>query len=263
LIKASTIVFAVATYLLFTATFIYFLFFMSNTSIGHSVDAKPPMNASTFALLFDFLLILPFCLTHSVMARPWFKRLLARHLPAQLERGVYVMVSSITLLLLCRFYQPVEPVIWDLGSGAQAQLLRVLFWCGAGLVIAASFAIDHFSFTGVRQAWTYANRGRPARDRLREPLLYRLVRHPIQLGVLLLLWSAPTMSLGHLFLSISLTCYIMLALQLEERDLINTFGAEYLFYRERVPMLIPFTRTPKPVVSGRGRRLSESPSLSG
>lgn len=62
------------------------------------------------------------------------------------------------------------------------------------------------------------------------------------LGFLVAFWAAPKMTSGHLLFSIGTTAYILIALQLEERDLTAQLGERYRDYRRRVPMLIPNPR---------------------
>ena len=42
--------------------------------------------------------------------------------------------------------------------------------------------------------------------------------------------------------ALATTAYILIAIQLEERDLVASLGEDYRAYRRRVPMLIPFLR---------------------
>ena len=50
------------------------------------------------------------------------------------------------------------------------------------------------------------------------------------------------MTLAHLLFSVATTAYILIAIQLEERDLVREHGDSYETYRRSVPMLIPFIR---------------------
>ncbi len=50
------------------------------------------------------------------------------------------------------------------------------------------------------------------------------------------------MTVAHLVFAVITTAYILVAIQLEERDLVRVHGKAYVDYRHRVPMLIPFSR---------------------
>jgi protein-S-isoprenylcysteine O-methyltransferase Ste14 len=105
--------------------------------------------------------------------------------------------------------------------------------------------INHFDLFGLRQVYL-AWRAKPYTDLdFHVRFFYRLVRHPLMLGFLIAFWAAPTMTAGHLLFSITMTGYILIATQFEERDLVAALGDDYRNYRREVPALLPLGRRPR------------------
>jgi protein-S-isoprenylcysteine O-methyltransferase Ste14 len=121
-----------------------------------------------------------------------------------------------------------------------------MFWLGWAIVLASTFMISHFELFGLRQVFAVWRRRPQAETGFQSTLFYRLVRHPLNLGFLIAFWSAPTMTAGRLLFAAATTAWILLAIQLEERDLLALLGAPYAAYRDRVPMLLPRLRRSQP-----------------
>jgi protein-S-isoprenylcysteine O-methyltransferase Ste14 len=190
------------------------------------------------ALAIDLGLMALFALQHSGMARPAFKRWWVRFVTEVAERSTYVLLSSLALLFLFWYWRPVGGVIWATTDPSGRALLYAVYAAGWLVVLVATFLINHFDLFGLRQAWLYF-RGRPYTPlQFTMPVLYRIVRHPLYVGWLLVFWATPRMTATHLVFAAALTAYILAAIRWEERDLVDAHP-EYADYRRRVPMLIP------------------------
>jgi protein-S-isoprenylcysteine O-methyltransferase Ste14 len=232
-----TLAYGTLSYLVFFLTFLYAIGFVGNVAVPKSLDSLPTDPWPT-ALLVDLALLGLFAVQHSVMARPGFKRLLTRVVPAAAERSTYVLASSLTLILLFSQWRPLGGLIWDVQHPVGRGALYGGFAVGWALVLIATFAINHFDLFGLRQTWR-AFRGRPqAALPFTTPVLYRIVRHPLYVGWLFAFWSTPTMTVTHLLFAVVTTAYILVAIRLEERDLLHAHP-EYAEYRRRVPMIVP------------------------
>lgn len=239
-----TFVYGVACYAVFLATFLYAIGFVGGFAVPTTLDGAatgPPLTA----LLVDLGLLTLFALQHSGMARRGWKERLTRLLPAPIERSTYVLVSSLTLALLFWQWRPLGGVVWNVTHPAGRLLLLGLFAFGWGLVLVSTFLINHFDLFGLRQVWLEL-RGTPyTRLRFGTPGPYRLVRHPLYVGWFFAFWMTPTMTAAHLVFAIATAGYILVAIQLEEQDLVREHGAAYEEYRRSVPMLIPSFRRAK------------------
>ena len=235
--RITAFVYGVVCYLAFFATFLYAIGFLGNFVVPKSIDSGPQA-PFLYALAINAVLLALFALQHSVMARPWFKAAWTRIVPSSVERSTYVLFSSLALLLLFWKWEPMGGVIWNV-TNLDAQIaLNCLFGLGVLIILAASFLINHFDLFGLRQVWLNL-RGVPYTDlAFSTPGLYRIVRHPLYVGWLLMFWAAPVMTVAHLVFTLGTTAYILIAIQFEERDLLQ-FHKEYAEYREQVPMLIP------------------------
>ena len=235
--RTAILVYGVASYLVFFATFLYAIGFVGNLLVPKSIDGAPGLPLAE-ALAIDLALLAVFALQHSVMARPAFKRWLVRRIPEAAERSTYVLASSAALLVLFACWQPLGGTVWSVEHPIGRALLYAGFAFGWGLVLVTTFLIDHFDLFGLRQSWL-AFRGRPyTPPRFVTPWPYRVVRHPLYVGWFFAFWCTPVMTVTHLVFAIATSAYILVAIRLEEHDLVAAHP-EYAGYRQRVPMLVP------------------------
>ena len=237
MIRILTLAYGAVSYVMFLLTFLYAIGFLGNVVVPKSLDSGATDPWPT-ALLIDLGLLSLFAIQHSVMARQGFKRVLTTIIPAAVERSTYVLGSSLALLLLFWQWRPLGGIVWDVQHDVARAVLFGGFAFGWLLVLLTTFVINHFDLFGLRQTWR-AFRGQPqAALQFVTPILYRIVRHPLYVGWLFAFWSTPTMTVTHLLFAVVTTAYILVAIQLEERDLMRAHP-EYAEYRRRVPMLVP------------------------
>jgi len=231
--------YGVVSYAIFFATFLYAIGFVGNLFVPKSMDSAPEVPLG-IALLIDAGLLGLFAIQHSVMARPAFKRWWTRVIPQEAERSTYTLLSSLALIALFAFWEPMGGVVWNVQSPVAQLLIQAAYAFGWLLVLVSTFLINHFDLFGLRQVWLQLRRRPYTPLPFKTPVLYRYVRHPLYVGWFFAFWSTPTMTVTHLVFAIATTAYILIAIQLEERDLVKEHP-EYAQYRERVPMLVPFT----------------------
>ncbi len=228
------------SYALFLVVFVYAIGFVGGLT-PRSVDNAIAAPAG-WAVAVDVLLLTLFAAQHSVMARPAFKRWWTRFVPQPIERSTYVLLASLVLALLLWQWRAIPAVVWDVTWQPARLAVWTLFWLGWGIVLASTFMINHFELFGLRQVFAVWRSRSLSETGFRTTLFYRVIRHPLNLGFIVAFWAAPTMTVGHLLFAAMTTAWILVAMQLEERDLMAALGPRYAAYRETVPMLVPGLR---------------------
>jgi protein-S-isoprenylcysteine O-methyltransferase Ste14 len=233
------LVYAMAVYLLFLAELGYAAGFFAGFGVPKGID-QGPRAAAPVAVTIDLLLLLLllFAVQHTVMARPWFKRRWTRIVPEPAERASFVLAASLVLALLFWLWRPVGGTVWNL-SGPGADALWAVYAAGWATAISSTFLISHSDLFGLRQAWLQARRVRYSPPPFTERGLYGRIRHPLMTGFVVVFWSAPAMTAGHVLFAAAATGYILAGIAFEEHDLIQSLGDTYTAYRARVPALIP------------------------
>ncbi|KAA1251819.1 isoprenylcysteine carboxylmethyltransferase family protein [Mycobacterium simiae] len=233
-----TIAYGATCYLIFLAAFLYAIGFVGNLVVPRSIDNGVAASTGQ-AVVVNVVLLALFAVQHSVMARPAFKRRWTRFVPTTVERSTYVLASSLVLFILFWQWRTMPAVVWNVTWPPGRIGLQVLFWLGWATVLASTFMINHFDLFGLRHVYLAWHAKPYTHIAFRAPLLYRVVRHPLMLGFIIAFWAAPRMTAGHLLFALATTGYILIALQLEEHDLIAALGDQYRQYRRQVPILIP------------------------
>jgi protein-S-isoprenylcysteine O-methyltransferase Ste14 len=244
--RAVLLVFGLLAYVTFLITLLAVIAFLSGFPVlsWFGLPQREPATGDAIgpAVAVDVALLLLFVVQHTIMARPAFKARWTRVVGEAAERSVFVLASSLVLVLLLLEWRPIAGHAWHL-QGPAATALWVLGAAGWGLVLLSSFLIDHFELFGVKQVLAaFSGRSyRPAEFRERGP--YRLVRHPLMLGFVVAFWACPVMTWDRLLFAVAACGYISLVgLRFEERDLLATHGKVYEDYRRRVPRLLPWPR---------------------
>lgn len=231
-------IYGIGCYIFTAIAFICFACFVSNTFIPQALDA-PRMVPLPRAIATDLSLLGIFALQHSGMARQGFKARWTKIMPQPIERSTYILFSSCCLLLFVFCWQPLGGMVWQIQNPILIISLNILAIAGGIMAATATFLTNHFDLFGLRQVYLYWQNKNYTTLEFKTPALYHLIRHPIYTGTLTLLWSTATMTISHLVLAMGLTVYILGAIPLEEKDLVEFYGQDYQEYQKRVPMLFP------------------------
>jgi protein-S-isoprenylcysteine O-methyltransferase Ste14 len=206
-----------------------------------------PLGLHTFGLsffnllLFDTLLSCLFFLQHSGMIRRSFRMRVGWSRDS--EGILFTIASSIPLILLVVFWQESDVLLISL-QGASRYLSRFIFFLSVMGSLWAVAALGSFDSFGI-QPLLARLRNREVKEQpfaIRGP--YRWVRHPIYLFVLILIWSYPDLTADRLLFNVLWTIWIITGTVLEERDLVDHFGDNYIKYQKEVPMLLPYRLIP-------------------
>lgn len=229
-------------YAAFFAVFLYAIAFVGDLGVAPKTIDSGEHGPIGLALLIDLGLLSLFALQHSGMARPGFKRVWTRIVPEPAERPTYVLLSSLLLAALFALWQPIGGTVWEAESELAARAILVVYFGGWAMLLYTTALLDHFDLFGLRQAWL-AFRGRPYTSHpFQTPGLYKHMRHPLYVSWAIIFWAAPAMSVGRLIFAVVTTAYMLVAVLLEERDLVKHFGDAYRRYQESTPKYFPRLR---------------------
>lgn len=233
------LLFGIIAYLIAMASIAYAIGFVANYWVPKSIDSGS-VGPLAEALVVNVLLLGLFAVQHSGMARRGFKKAWTAIVPEPIERSTYVLLSGLVLWLLYWQWRPITDEIWRVDNPIGSTLLQAVFFLGWGIAFLSTFLIGHARLFGLKQVSGHWLGKEATEPEFKTLALYKIVRHPIYLGLILAFWATPVMTLGHLLFAVATTGYILIGIVLEERDLVATFGESYETYRKRVSMLIPW-----------------------
>ena len=217
----------------------YFILFVGGFDfLPIHINSGTPADPSQ-AMLINLGLIALFGIQHSVMARPSFKKLWTKFVPEAAERSTYVLISGVMMLVICAFWQPIDGTLWQVNSTIGWWLLTGGYAFGWVFAVTSTFLINHFELFGLQQVYYNLRNEDVPEPTFTSRFFYNVVRHPLQLGILMGIWITPNMSLSHLCMALGMSIYIFVGLYFEEQDLTETLGQDYKDYQERVPMILP------------------------
>ena len=186
----------------------------------------PPSDDAMRDAIANVVLFTVFALHHSLMARTGAKAWITRHLPAGLERSVYVWIASALFLVVCWMWQPLPGVIWETRGPGLALYVAQAF--GVALTLAAARIVGVWELAGVKQP----DLTRPIEFKADGP--FAIVRHPIYLGWVLMVFATPVMTTSRLLFAVVSTLYLLAAIPFEERSLLEAFPEEYGAYQKQM-----------------------------
>jgi len=227
------------SYLIGLGALMYWFGFMGNLSfLPKTIDSGTP-GPLVESVLINIALIVLFGLQHAIMARKRFKKAITKIIPAAAERSTFILMTGLVLSLILWQWRPIPITVWNIQNEIFQILIYGLFWGGWALLVFSSFLINHFELFGLQQIWFNLVKTSISEIDFKMPFLYKVVRHPMMLGVLIGMWSNPHMTIGHMVFALAMSGYIVIGVKMEERDLIANHGDRYLRYQQQVPGIIP------------------------
>ena len=221
-------VFSLTSYAVGMFGLLYFIAYLGGFEfLPVHINSRQPSNLAT-AIGINVGLMILFGLQHSLTARPSFKVVLTKVIPVEAERSTYVLMSGVMMLLISFYWQPIAGVLWQADSPIIQLALTGGYLAGWSIAIISTFLINHYELFGLQQVYLKIRNFSEPEATFTETGFYRIVRHPLQLGVLIGMWCTPIMTMTHLMLAACMTLYIYIGLYFEEKDLVASLGSDYV-----------------------------------
>ena len=191
------------------------------------VPAPGDLAASWRDALDNLILFTIFALHHSIMARTGAKAWITRLVARDMERSVYVWIASALFLAVCWLWQPLPGMIWEV-RGIAGWMLTAIQLIGVAFTLRAARIVGVWELAGVTQP----DLTKPIEFRADGP--FGIVRHPIYLGWVLMVFATPVMTTSRLLFAAVSTVYLIAAIPFEEASLVDAFGEKYRVYQRQM-----------------------------
>jgi len=225
--------FGAFTQILFLAT-VYRLFpFLRGGDHFHGF-LSPGEGTGAAWYVVDGLLAVQFAVVHSILLLPPVRKTLTRWVPQALYGCVFSVATCVCLLVAMETWQPCVDALWRL-DGAAARAVDVAFMAGWVALFYTLWLTGLGYQTGLAPWWAWARRIDAPRRTFEPRGAYRVLRHPIYLSFLSLIWLNPVMTYDRLVLAVAWTTHIFVGSYLKDRRLTYYLGEAYRNYQRRVP----------------------------
>lgn len=225
------LIYSICAYLLMLAAAFSAVCFIGNRGLTRALDHRAPTSFIA-AILINLSLLSTVVLLYKILRGARIQRYLDRHVPSPVQRSTRVLILSLLTLIIIWRWQPSGIVIWSIADSAMLAFLKIAYFSGCSIVFVSTFLLNHFEFFGLKQAWCFYRKKEYMHSPMLVPGHHQLVRHPFYIGFLLVVWSAPVMTVVHLLLAIVVTGYIMLATQKARRIPVYRLTNSYMHYGE-------------------------------
>lgn len=230
--RACGIAFGVLTHALFAFTVWHLARFLAG---GEPGDAAARGAAIGPAAAADAILALLFAVPHSLFLVPAVRRwMIARGVHAPLYGCFFCVVTCLALLATILCWRPIDVVLWR----APPPFAAVVTWCFFGSWAALLYSLHLTGLgwqTGLTPWWHWVRRHPVPKRGFVERGVYRVLRHPVYLSFLGLIWFTPVITLDRAVLIAVWSGYIFVGSVLKDRRLLHFLGAAYRDYQARVP----------------------------
>lgn len=188
-----------------------------------------------------------FCVFHSLTVSEryerWARKTMGERPFDAYHRLLFTAYSCAAFLVLILYLRTVPDHPLYRLEGATRILFHAVQAVGAVFLLWTPW--DLLEFVGIRQ-WRQYRKGGPKEpvrnERLFTQKAYGVVRHPLYLGISVILAFHPVQTRNSFLSTALVVLYFYVGTFFEEGRMLRKFGEEYRSYQRRVPRFLPFPR---------------------